>query len=106
MNLIVDSKQTINYKNVIDFIKDFNYQRKDNRGDDLYIFSDVKWSEYSNLLENIGDISWCRIAYLDGLLEIMAPGRNHERIKEFIGSLIVAYCDHKEIDYFPFGSTN
>ncbi len=105
MNLVVDSKQTRDYKIVIDFIKDFNFQRKDDQGDDLYIFSDVEWSDYSNLLESIGDISWCRISYLDGLLEIMAPGRNHERIKEFTGSLIVTYCDQKEIDYFPFGST-
>ncbi|MGB5635782.1 MAG: Uma2 family endonuclease [Waterburya sp.] len=105
MNLVVDSKQARNYKIVVEFIKDFNFQRKDDQGDDLYIFSNVEWSEYENLLEDIGDISWCRISYLDGLLEIMAPGRKHERIKEFTGSLIATYCEQKEIDYFPFGST-
>lgn len=39
------------------------------------------------------------------LLEIMAPVRKHERIKELTGRLIIAYCDAKEIDYFSFGST-
>lgn len=105
MNLALDRKQTRNYQAIVEFIKDFHVQRKDEDGDDLYIFSNVTWSEYEDLLENIGDISWCRISYLNGSLEIMAPGRNHERIKEFTGSLITTYCDHNEIDYFPFGST-
>ncbi len=105
MNLAVDTKQTRDYKTLVEFIKDFNFQRKDENGDDLYIFSNIEWSEYENILENLGDISWCRISFLDGLLEIMAPGRKHERIKELTGRLIVAYCDEKEIDYFSFGST-
>ncbi len=105
MNLAVDTKQARDYKTLVEFIKDFNFQRNDENGDDLYIFSNVEWLEYENLLEDIGDISWCRISFLDGLLEIMAPGRKHERIKELTGRLIVAYCDEKEIDYFSFGST-
>jgi|GEM_PF-5571633 len=80
MNLAVEIKRTSEYKIFVEFLKEFNLQRKDEKGDDLYIFSNVSWSEYENLLEEIGDLSWCRIAYLDGLLEIMAPGRKHERI--------------------------
>ncbi|MGK7895211.1 MAG: Uma2 family endonuclease [Xenococcus sp. (in: cyanobacteria)] len=105
MNLVIDSKQTRDYKIIVDFIKDFCVQRNDVRGDDLYIFSNVEWSEYEDFLEDIGDISWCRISYLDGLLEITAPGRKHEIIKELTGRLIIAYCDVKQIDYFSFGST-
>jgi len=105
MNLALDTQKTSEYKIFVEFIKEFNLQRKDEKGDDLYLFSNVSWSEYENLLEDLGGISWCRISYLDGLLEIMAPGRKHERIKEFTGSLIATYCDEKEINYFPFGST-
>ena len=105
MNLVIDSNQTRDYQIIIESIKYFNSQRKNYRGDDLYIFSNVEWSEYENLLEKIGDTSWCRISCLEGLLEIMAPGRKHERIKELTGRLIIAYCDAKEIDYFSFGST-
>ncbi|MEM9275352.1 MAG: Uma2 family endonuclease [Cyanobacteria bacterium P01_F01_bin.143] len=104
MNLAIDTQKTSEYKIFVEFIKEFNLQRKDDKGDDLYLFSNVSWSEYENLLTDLGDISWCRIAYLDGLLEIMAPGRKHETIKELTGMLIVAYCDEKEIDYFSFGS--
>ncbi|ELS05670.1 hypothetical protein Xen7305DRAFT_00054210 [Xenococcus sp. PCC 7305] len=105
MSLGTDKNKVRNFQEFLSFIKYFQLQRKDNQGDDLYVFSHVSWTEYENLLADQKDISWCRIAYLEGLLEIMAPGRNHERIKELIGGLIIAYCDEKEIDYFSFGST-
>jgi Uma2 family endonuclease len=35
----------------------------------------------------------------------MSPSLNHEVIKEFIGILIVGYCEKFEIDYYPMGST-
>ena len=76
-----------------------NYQR-----DKVLLISDVSWSEYEQLLETIGDVSWCRISYLDGILKIMSPSENHETIKEYLGILIEVYCDEAEIDYYPLGS--
>ena len=73
--------------------------------DQIKTLDNVTWEEYENLLEVIGDIAWCRISYLDGVLELMCPGIRHENIKEIIGILIVSYCDYKEIDYIPMGST-
>ena len=51
--------------------------------DEVHIYSNVQWEEYENILLELGDSSWCRVSYLDGLLKIMSPGINHERIKEF-----------------------
>ncbi len=76
-----------------------NYQR-----DKVLLISDVYWSEYEQLLEIIGDVSWCRISYLDGILKIMSPSENNELIKEYLGILIEVYCDEAEIDYYPLGS--
>ena len=73
--------------------------------DEIHIYSNVSWEEYENILRELGDSSWCRVSYLDGLIKIMLPGINHERIKELTGMLIVSYCDAKGIDYFPCGST-
>ena len=73
-------------------------------GDEIHIYSNVPWEEYENILLELGDSSWCRVSYLDGLLKIMSPGINHERIKELTGMLIVSYCDVKDIEYFPCGS--
>ncbi|MGK7894459.1 MAG: Uma2 family endonuclease [Xenococcus sp. (in: cyanobacteria)] len=73
--------------------------------DQIKTLDNVTWEEYEDLLAVIGDIAWCRISYLDGVLELMCPGIRHENIKEIIGILIVTYCDYKEIDYIPMGST-
>ena len=62
-------------------------------------------SEYAAIPYKYGDISCCKISYFNRVLKIMLPGKNHELVKELIGNLIVAFCDEKEIDYIPFGST-
>ena len=69
-----------------------------------YIFSDVTWDEYEKILETIGNASWCKISYLDGVMTIMFPSENHELVKEHIGILLEVYCDEAEIDYYPLGS--
>jgi len=73
--------------------------------DKNHVFLEVTWQEYESFLQEIGDSSWCKITYLDGLLQVMSPSKNHENIKENIGALILAYCDEKEIDYVLLGST-
>lgn len=69
------------------------------------IISGVSWEQYEALLEELGDSSLYRVTYLDGVLELMAPSRRHERNKSTIGSLLEAYCQEKRIRYFPLGST-
>jgi Uma2 family endonuclease len=69
------------------------------------IISGISWEQYETLLEELGDSSPYRVTYLDGVLELMAPSRRHERNKSTIGSLLEAYCQEKRIRYFPLGST-
>lgn len=90
---------------IIEFIQEFNHHRIEKKHDDIHIYEGIEWQDYQQLLQDMEDISFCRIAYFNKVLEIMSPGRNHELIKELIGQLIVAFCDEKEINYFPFGST-
>lgn len=73
--------------------------------DDLYIFNDFSWENYQKLLAEVGDEYNFKISYFSGVLEVISPGRSHEKIKENIANLIVAYCDAKEIDYYNIGST-
>ncbi len=83
----------------------FNINKKGKTNDTIHIFQGIEWTEYIQLLERIGDVSWCRISYLDGVLELMCPGKRHENINRNIDLLIIAYCDYKEIDYIVMGST-
>ncbi len=69
------------------------------------MISGVSWDGYEVCLNNRGDHSSYRIAYLDGVLELVSPSRRHESIKSIIGSLLEDYLKAKRIRYFPLGST-
>lgn len=85
----------------IDFIERDNLQQKDK----LFICSDTSWAEYEAILQEKENSSAYRISFLNGVLKIMSPSRNHEIIKDFIYLLIISYCDAIELDYYPLGST-
>ena len=85
----------------VDFIERDNLQQKDK----LFICSNTSWDEYEAILQQKANSSAYRISFLNGVLKIMSPSRNHEIIKDFFYLLIVAYCDAIELDYYPLGST-
>ena len=85
----------------VDFIERDNLQQKDK----LFICSNTSWDEYEAILQQKANSSAYRISFLNGVLKIMSPSRNHEITKDFIYLLIVAYCDAIELDYYPLGST-
>ena len=86
---------------LVDFIERDNLQQKDK----LFICSNTSWDEYEAILQEKANSSAYRISFLNGIIKIMSPSRNHEIIKDFIYLLIIAYCDAIELDYYPLGST-
>ena len=85
----------------VDFIERDNLQQKDK----LFICSNTSWDEYEAVLQQKANSSAYRISFLNGVIKIMSPSRNHEIVKDFIYLLIIAYCDAIELDYYPLGST-
>ncbi len=78
--------------------------RDDRRDEDRFVVRrGVSWSEYQQVLEERGESSAPRIAYLEGLLEIMSPGWTHERLKGAIGRLVEVWCLEHDIEYTPLG---
>lgn len=69
------------------------------------IVTGVSWKQYEALLLDLGDSSGYRVAYLDGVLEIVSPSRRHERRKTCIGTLLEIYFLETDTEYFPTGST-
>lgn len=67
-------------------------------------FEGVSWADYERVLAMRGDRSAPRIAYIDGLLEIMSPSINHESVKSNIGCLIEVWMDRRAIEYRKLGS--
>lgn len=69
------------------------------------LLKNVSWQAFEILLVEIGDHRAARIAYDQGILEIMAPLPEHEYYKEAIGDLVKDLADVVDIDYETLGST-
>jgi Uma2 family endonuclease len=96
-------KQQIDSK---EFVKNiYNFFSLETDREQSYICSDMTWNEYESILDALSNDSWCKISYLDGVLKLVSPSKNHEIAKGKIRALLEAYCDHLGIDYFAMGST-
>ena len=68
------------------------------------LLSNVSWETFERLLEELGDNRATRLAYNEGLLEIMTPLGPHENSNRFIESLIGAIADELDLNLKRFGS--
>jgi Uma2 family endonuclease len=66
--------------------------------------SNVSWQTFEQLLKELGDKRATRLAYNEGLLEIMSPLGPHENSNRFIESLIGAIADELNLNLKKFGS--
>ena len=69
------------------------------------LLENVSWQAFETLLVEIGEHRAARVAYDEGILEIMAPLPEHEYYKEAIGVLVQDLADVVDIDYETLGST-
>lgn len=71
------------------------------QGDRILTLTDATWDDYESLSASHPHYL---ISYLDRVITIVAPGRNHERIATIISTLINAYCRKYQIPYYTLGS--
>ena len=64
----------------------------------------VSWQTFKALMADIGEDRSCRIAYDQGILEIMVPYEQHEEPKILISSFVEALADELEIEIRQLGS--
>ncbi|NES95186.1 MAG: Uma2 family endonuclease [Desertifilum sp. SIO1I2] len=69
------------------------------------LLQDVNWEEFVAILQDLGEHRVTRIAYDDGLLEIMSPLPEHEYFKETLGDAIKDIAETLELNYESYGST-
>lgn len=69
------------------------------------LLENVSWQAFETLLVHLGEHRAARLAYDQGILEIMAPLPKHEYYKEAIGDLVKDLADVVDIDYETLGST-
>ena len=57
-------------------------------GESRVLMREVGWEGYEHLLEMVGDRRSPRLAYLNGDVELMSPGHEHESLGERLGLLV------------------
>ena len=78
-------------------------ERRDEH-DHIVVVRNATWADYQRHLELRGDRPVPRIAYLEGVLELMNPSRRHESQAAMIGRLVEAWCFETGVDISPYGS--
>lgn len=68
------------------------------------VLSGVSWGTFQALLADIGEDRSCRLAYDQGVLEIMVPYQEHEVPKVLIADFVSALADELEIEIMQLGS--
>lgn len=68
------------------------------------LLENIKWSTYEAILRD-AETPRGRIAYNEGVLEIMAPSKVHEHAKRLIGRMIESYTEELGIDICSVSST-
>jgi Uma2 family endonuclease len=68
------------------------------------VLAGISWSYYERTLEEIGNQP-IRVAYLDGVMELMSPLTEHEGIKKATADLIAQLTAERGIPRKSFGST-
>jgi Uma2 family endonuclease len=68
------------------------------------LLKDVSWQEFETILEELGEHRAARVAYNNGILEIMTPLPEHEINKVFITNFVEILLE-LDIEFLPLGST-
>ncbi|MBW4540894.1 MAG: Uma2 family endonuclease [Myxacorys chilensis ATA2-1-KO14] len=69
------------------------------------LFRDVSWQEFEAILDEMGENRASRVAYSQGILEIMSPLREHETTKVFISDFVKMLLDEMGTEWISLGST-
>ncbi len=72
--------------------------------DQQIVIDGVDWAGYQGLLSLRGQRSRPKLAYLDGVVELMNTSRAHEGLTSVVGHLVEAYCLERDIDFSAYGN--
>ena len=72
--------------------------------DQRILLRGLSWAGFQALIALRGERPVPRMAYLDGVVELMGPSRNHEVITSSIGCLVEVFCSERGIAWTPYRS--
>jgi len=68
------------------------------------VLKNISWQTFTAMLNEMGEKRGVRLAYIDGILEIMTPLGEHENTNRFIERLIHALAEEMNLNIKSFGS--
>ena len=71
--------------------------------DQTFSLAGMSWDDYEQF--KTAEYPGYRVSFFSGVITLVSPSKNHERIRETMAILIVAYCRKFNLPYFPWGST-
>jgi Uma2 family endonuclease len=71
---------------------------------DHFVHLRATWADYERVQRMRGDGSVPRLAFDKGVLELMIPSQEHEVIKSWIGRLVEAWCEERDVELSSIGS--
>ena len=72
--------------------------------DERFTIRGVSFAQYEALRDMFDDRPGLRMTYLEGVLELMSPSPEHERIKTLVARLIELYALERNVDLDGYGS--
>ena len=72
--------------------------------DQRMVLRGQSWAGFQALIALRGERCRPRMAYLDGVVELMGPSRTHEAITTFVGRLIEVFCTERGIAWSAYRS--
>ena len=63
----------------------------------------MNWNDYEQFISE--EYPGYRTSFFKGVITLVSPSKNHERIAEVINYLVVAYCKKINLLFYPMGST-
>ncbi len=73
-------------------------------GERRFRVDNVTWDQYAALRRLLDEVPGLRITYLEGMLELMSPSEEHERVKKTTARLVEAYAEEMDLPLNGFGS--
>lgn len=75
-----------------------------NKPTDQRIVLQGTWEQFKLMQQAFQTSPGVRLAFYDGEIEILMPGRDHEFFSRIIGYLVMTFCFEKRIRCLPMGS--
>jgi Uma2 family endonuclease len=72
--------------------------------DQRIVLSGRTWEQFKLVQQGFADSPGVRLAYYDGTIEILMPGREHEVFKGIIALLLGIFFEENDIEFEPTGA--